>query len=329
MDALLNQLLNLEPNKLTTDLKSYNFLVYAKPGLGKTTFATELFGEKSLILGAEFGYKGIPNAIGMPVADYPSLMNLANALDTNEAREKFDTIIVDTTTKIGEMIENFILSQFGKEKIGDCLPHGGAYPLINRYYNMVFNKLKARGYNFVYICHAGTEDIKNSKGEKIDEKYFPKMSDRINSLIEPEVDYTLFLTLNKDGERIIVTDRTNKNVGKRRTDLPLTMPLNADLFKEEFKKGIEKKSNGNTTDEKKNTTVVGFKKKSRDYKEIVKEIRELGRTLTDMDKGQDAVAIVNNRLGMDSNGIQRTLDVCTQENEEMLEMIVIDLKKLL
>lgn len=325
---LLQQLLNLEPNKLTTDLKSYNFLIYAKPGLGKTTFATELFGDRALILGAEFGYKGIPNAMGMPVADFPSLMNLANALDTKEAREKFDTLIVDTTTKIGDMIENFILSQYGKEKMGDCLPHGGAYPLINRYYNMVFNKLKARGYNFVYICHAGTEDIKNDKGEKIDEKYFPKMSDRINSLIEPEVDYTLFLTLNKDGERIIVTDRTTKNVGKKRTDLPLVMNLNADKFKEELRKGIEEKAKGQVTNEKKETTVVGFKKESRDYKELVQEIKDLGRVLTDNGKGQDALAIVNNRLGQDGNGRQRSLDICTQENEEVLLMILDELKRL-
>ena len=46
-------ILNLTPNKLTTDLTSYNFLLYSTPGMGKTTFATKMFPTKSLILGAE------------------------------------------------------------------------------------------------------------------------------------------------------------------------------------------------------------------------------------------------------------------------------------
>ena len=45
-------------------------------------------------------------------------------------------------------------------------------------------------------------------------------------------------------------------------------------------------------------------------------------------KLNDATAIVNNRLGKDDNGIQRTLDNCTQENVQMLETIILELKKL-
>lgn len=325
---MILDILNLKPNKISTDFKSYNFLLYSTPGVGKTTWATKMFPTKSLIIGAEFGYKGIPGAIGVPVPNYYSLLQYAEALDTDEAREAYDTLIIDTTTKVGEMIEEYILSMFGKDSLGECKAHGGAYPLINRYYNVVFNRLKARGYNFVYICHAKTEDIKNDKGEVIAQRYLPKMSDRLNSLIEPEVDYTFFITLDKNGERILVTDNTPKNVGKQRTNLPKYMPLDIDIFMEEFKKGVLEKAQGEVTDDKINTTVIQSAQQERNYKDIVNEIKALGKSLTDIGKQKDAVAIVNNRLGQDNNNVQRTLDQMTQENAQMLETIVMELKNL-
>lgn len=325
---MIQDILNLQPNQVTNDITSYNFLLYSSPGIGKTTWATKMFPERALIIGAEFGYKGIQGAIGVPVPDYYTLLQYVDQLDTDAAREKYDTLIIDTTTKVGEMIENYILSMFGKDSLSDCKSHGGAYPLINRYYNLAFNRLKARGYNFVYICHSVAIEIKNEKNEVIGYKYKPKMSDRINSLIEPEVDYTFFLTLDNDGNRILVTDNTPKNVGKHRTDLPLIIPMDIDKFNEEFKKGADAKAGGKATSEKINNNVTSFKQTERDYKEVVKEIKELGQSLAMLNKLNDATAIVNNRLGKDDNGIQRTLDNCTQENVQMLETIILELKKL-
>ena len=162
--AQILDILNIQPNKISTDLTSYNFLLYSMPGIGKTSLAVSLFPEKHFILGAEYGFKGIPGAIGVAVPDYFSLNQYVKQLDTVEARERFDTIIVDTTSKIGSMIEEYVLSQYGKNFLGDCKQHGGAYPLINRYYDLAFNKLKARGYNFVYICHANETSVTNEEG---------------------------------------------------------------------------------------------------------------------------------------------------------------------
>lgn len=325
---MIQNILNLQPNKITTEITSYNFLLYSQPGIGKTTWALKMFPEKSLILGAEFGWKGIPGAIGVPVPDYYTLLQYVDQLDTDEAREMYDTLIIDTTTKIGELIENYILSMYGKDTLSECKSHGGAYPLINRYYNLAFNRLKARGYNFVYICHAGTEEVKNEKGEVIGQKYKPKMSDRINSLIEPEVDFTFFLTLNSNGERIIVTDNTPKNVGKQRTNLPKIIPMDIEVFKAEYVKGVKEKGKNSVIDEKIENNVVGFKPQERGYKEVIAEIKKLGQEAAKRGKLNDATAIVNNRLGKDDNGVQRTLDDCTQENIQMLETIILELKKI-
>lgn len=325
---MIQNILELQENVLTTNLNSYNFLLYSLPGIGKTTFAYEMFPTKSLVLGFEMGYKGIPGVKGVPIPNYYTFLQYVDQLDTDEARAAFDTLIIDTTTKVGEVVEEYILSMYGKDSLGEAKAHGGAYPLINRYYNMPMNRLKARGYNFVYICHAKSEDIKNAKGEIIGERFLPKMSDRINGLIEPEVDFTFYLTLNTAGERILVTDNTPKNIGKQRTNLPKFLPLDVEKFKEEFDKGVKEKANGTVIDTKVETTVVQFRQEDRDYKVVVNEIKEMGKKLVEAGKGNEAFAIVNNRLGQDSNNVQRTLDNVTQENIQMLETILLEIKKL-
>lgn len=324
---MIYDVLNLEPNILSSELTSYNFLIYGGSSLGKTTFAVELF-PKHIILGVEYGFKGIPGAVGVPVADYYSLLQYAEQLDTDEARAKYDTIIVDTTSRVSEICEDYVTSIYGKNTVGDCKSRGGAFPLINKFYNQIFNRLKARGYNFVYISHVKETEVKNGD-EVLYVKSTPKMSERIDAMISPEVDYALFLTLDKDGNRIIVTDSTIKNFGKRRTNLPLTMPLNAKLFKEEFVKGVNEKANGKATEEKKLTTAIQSKHKDIDYKELVLEIKALGEKAKEVNKLKEAVSIVNNGLGLDDNNNQRTLDMATQENLQALLTIKTQLEKIL
>ena len=324
---MIQDILNLKPNVITNDLSSYNFLIYGDAGTGKTTLAVELF-PKSIILGAEYGFKGINGAIGVSVPDFYTLMQYCEALDTDEAREKYDTIIVDTTTKIGEIIESYILGMYGKNTLGECGAFGKAYQMVSRLYNQCFNKLKARQYNFVYICHAKATDIKQGE-EVLYQRYTPKMSDRLDGLITPEVDFVLFLTHDKNNDKVIISDNTPKNYAKRRIDLPLSMHLSAETFKEEFAKGIEKKSKGNFTTEKKDTTVVAAKEKEIDYKILVKDIKELGTVAKNKNMTKEAIATLNNILGVDDSGIQRTLEQMTQLNVELLKVAKSELENLL
>lgn len=326
---MIQDLLKLEPTKLNINLTNYNFLIYAEPGIGKTTFATQLFPEKSLILGAELGYKGIPNVYGVPIPDYLTLRKYVDQLDTVEARDRFDTLIIDTTTKIGEIIEQYVLSIYGKETLGDCKAHGGAYPLINRYYNKLFDRLKARGYNFIYICHSVESEIKGDMGQVVGVKNVPKMSDRLNSLISPEVDFIFYLTFNGDRQRIVVTDQTQYNVGKQRIKLPTVMPLDAKMVKEEFEKSIDSISNGDYNNSIIKNTVMGHKTPERNYTEILAEIEFLYQSIVGVGLEGSAIELVNGILGKDDSGIQRTLSNMNQSNAESLEVIVIELRKIL
>lgn len=330
MTQIMN-ILEIQPNKLSTDLTSYNFLLYSEPGVGKTTLAVNMF-KKHFIIGAEYGFKGIPGAVGVSVPDYFALSQYVKQLDTAEAREKFDTIIVDTSSKIGSIIEEYVLSMYGKNFMGDCKNHGGAYPLINRYYDLAFNKLKARGYNFVYICHSDVEIFRNEAGDEINRYYRPSLKDRLRKMIEPEVDYIFFLTKDKEGNRIAVTDSTTKNFGKSRSNLPTVVSIENEgkELLEALRNGIVEKGGELITEERANTTAIQKESSERDYLEVITEIKKLGMELSQKDRevAKAAMEITNNALGTNDDGVQRKLDEMTQLNYQVLIKILADLTDL-
>ena len=106
------------------------------------------------------------------------------------------------------------------------------------------------------------------------------------------------------------------------------MPLDIENFKKEYEKGVQSKANGQITDKKIANNVVGFKPGERDYKEVINDIKLAGQKFAEAGKLADAEAIVNNRLGKNDVGAQRTLDMCTQENVQMLETILLELNKI-
>lgn len=56
---------NLQPTKISRDLKGYTIFIYGEPKVGKTTIASKF--KKSLIFGFEKGYSALPNIYAVPV----------------------------------------------------------------------------------------------------------------------------------------------------------------------------------------------------------------------------------------------------------------------
>lgn len=322
---MVENLLTLEKTKINGNQLSCSFLIYGQPGIGKTTFSTQLFGDRSILLGAEYGFKLIPNIYAVAVPDYITLTQYVDQLDTDEIREKFDTIIIDTVTRIGEIIEAFILSKYGKDSLGDCKPLGGAYPYINLYYNRLFDRLKKRGYNFIYICHATVGEIKDLGGNVV-KKIKPLLTDRISKFLEPEVDFIFYLTQNPQGEKMVVTDNTPYNVGKQRIKMAQFLPLNAEIVKKEIADSIERESSGQVNNELRGH-IQSFKSE-RNYQEILRDIQTIYENIKDEQLKEQIVIYTNKMLGTDYNGEQITFATANQDNAESLELILLELKKL-
>ena len=58
----LEDIINLQPNKIPNDVKSYSTFIYGFPKAGKTSFVNDMYGEKVLFIATERRHDAIPNA---------------------------------------------------------------------------------------------------------------------------------------------------------------------------------------------------------------------------------------------------------------------------
>lgn len=341
MKINVENILNLKNNANKVSLRpdSYNYLFYGLPGSGKTSIAASMFPNHIMIQG-EIGSKGLLGVNGVPVADYKDLYDLCNVLSKDQVKEAYDTVIVDTATKIGKLIENFITGKHGKEVMKDVYTRGGAYPLIDKYWDECFNKVKSKGYNFVWLCHAATEDVKDPKNDDrvLYKKYSPKLSGRISGLIEPEVDYTFFFTHNNEDLKV-VTCRTKKNEGKNRTNVVRKMPTVLDLSEnpkesakiilDELTISIKAYGADNITEEKVVTNLEQSIRKSVDIEILKEEVKANAAKLKEAGKFEEAKNLMERAFGVDEDGNQRKLSELTQSAETTLLKLIDDMKELL
>jgi len=101
-------ILNIEPNKISRDLKGKYVLIYGDPKSGKTTLASQF--PKSLLCAFEIGYHALPGIKAVDITKWSDFKRVCKQLKTEEARATYDTVIVDTIGIAIDMCEKYILS---------------------------------------------------------------------------------------------------------------------------------------------------------------------------------------------------------------------------
>lgn len=203
-----------KPNSRKKGLK---MLVYGQSGTGKTVLGLSF--PKIVAVDSEDGYAWYEgtdrakNIVG--ILDTQSFEDLSNLLDDLEdSIDEFDTLIVDSETKIHENIQEALIEveesralRKGKDVLDANLSirsYGKIKQLESRLQNLKV-KLASQGINIVSIAQAQDEmkDMGNSKRIKIGEK--PNMAK--NAQFDYDVVLRLFV---KDGKYmgIVEKDRT-------------------------------------------------------------------------------------------------------------------------
>ena len=87
-------LLNIQANVISRDLRSKYVLLAGPPKIGKTEFCTQA--PDALILAFEIGTNARPGAMVQPVTKYSDFKLILRQLEKPEVKEKFSTICIDT-----------------------------------------------------------------------------------------------------------------------------------------------------------------------------------------------------------------------------------------
>ena len=118
LDSLKKMKEDNAKKKISIDLRNYNMILYGTPDAGKTTLASALFEGQHILLACEYGSSASLCSNDVPVASYKDLLEVTRVLATKEAYEEFGGVcIIDTVTRLGEIITSNILNKYNKKII--------------------------------------------------------------------------------------------------------------------------------------------------------------------------------------------------------------------
>lgn len=294
--------------------------------IGKTTFcATQL--PKPLIVATEVGYKAIPGAMAINVTKWTQFKQIIKQLDNPVAREKYETIVIDTAVILSSLCEEYICQQNGVSSLSE-IPYGKGYALYEKEMSNAFRKITMMGLGLVFITHQEIKVNKNDKGEEY-ETIQPVLDKRSMKIINALVDFILYIgsEWNEQGvnERFFYTRNTPFVVaGSRFGNLAPKIPFTYDALITEIGKAIEKNTGGDSslfTNEK-----VEYKEEiKRPFSETMAEAGQIWAQFPKTPEWNDRkMKIVEEYFGQPIK-----LSTAVESQQDLVESVIDDLKNLL
>ena len=102
-------ILNIEPTVISKDLKGKFVCIYSLPKVGKTSLACQF--PKNLLLGFEHGWNAIGGAKATDITKWTDFKLVLRQLEKPEAKQMYETIIIDTITIAWDLCEQFICAR--------------------------------------------------------------------------------------------------------------------------------------------------------------------------------------------------------------------------
>lgn len=193
-------LLTVEETDMTCDLRGVKIFIYGNNDTGKT-FQSMRF-PKPLLLMAEAGgsaIKGNKVLIGTWSEFTNYVKQLTDTKKLKDMQEKYQTIIIDTTSALVGLAEDFVCKEFNVRDLSEITGKQNGYKIYRKDFEQKINLLCGQGYTVIFIDHEEmTDKIDEITGEEC--KYFiPKGSNNEKGstrFVRDLCDFTLYLKKN-------------------------------------------------------------------------------------------------------------------------------------
>ena len=319
-------LMNLEPTKISRDLKGKFVLIYGLPKSGKTSLATRW--PKSLLLAFEKGYNALSGIMAYDVPSWTTMKEVLRELKKPAIQAKFDNIVIDTTSIAWDRCSEYICQQNNIKDLTD-LAWGKGTKACAKEFEKMWRDISLLGYGLVFLAHA---EEKTPFGSSDDSQTYiaPMLDKRPYRIINGMVDVIACIDIDAEsGERFLQLRSTPKIfAGSRFGYMPDRVPLDYDAFVEALANAIEQEGDatgGLIVDERldlKNTP------KTRPFSEAMEEAKELWTSILDKDDSDETFERMN-QIIEDQFGSRIKLSSTTEKQQGMLELAILDLRDLL
>ena len=319
-------ILNIKPSVISRDLRGKYVLLYGKPKSGKTTAATSF--PNALLCAFEKGYNAIGGVRSVDITTWSDFKQVLRQLDKPEAKQMYETIIIDTITIAWDLCEQFICAQNSVQKIAD-IPWGGGYSAAKKEFESSLRKVTQMGYGVVLIAHNTSRIEKAADGTEL-EIISPDLPKRAAEICNGIVDIIGYIGNEyKDGEykRWLYTRETpTLFAGSRFKYLAPKIEFGYTQLVDAISKAIDEA-------EKHGATVVDklevVQHSGPDYNALMKEAKELWTKLVHPDdNGDEAMARTILKKIELNFGRPMKISEITEDQATILELIVIEMREL-
>lgn len=318
---MLVDILNIQPQVISRDLRSKFLLLAGPPKIGKTEFCT--MAPDSLILAFEVGTNARPGAMVQKIDTWSTFKLVLRQLDKPEAKEKFSTICVDTVGIAYDLCEKFICAQAGVQKIGD-IPYGGGYAQLSKEFDDALRKITMMGYGLIMTCHL--KENADDDGKIIG--YKPDLNNRCLKIVNGLVDIigVITQTWNEQGEseRWIQTRATPTiTAGSRYKYLAPRIPFGYQEFLKALGEAIDKEQEHGAVVV--DTAPVVDESEKLSYEDIRTEASQLWAELVAADE-DNAVRIMKKAEMIFGRTVK--LSEITEDQTDLFYLVLLDMRDL-
>lgn len=201
---------SLEPSKISRDLKGKFLLIYGQPKTGKSTFGSQL--PRSLFLNFEQGTNALAGIRSVPILRWTDFKKVLTQLRKPQAREMYDSIVVDTASIAWQLCEKYICQREGVDTIRD-VPWGGGWNMLKAEFSECWREITLLGFGILFIAHSKERptEMKDEDGNAIT-AVAPDLPNNAYTIINSIVDIIGYLQvqMNPDGtsQRYLYTRST-------------------------------------------------------------------------------------------------------------------------
>lgn len=282
-------ILNIKPTSISRDLKNKYLLIYGKPKTGKTTFAASF--KKNLILATEVGFNFLSGATVQTIERWSDYRLVIRQLAKPEAKEKYDTITIDTVSILYDLCKKYVAGKHGVADISE-ISWGRGYAEVKKEFEDSLRSISLMGYGIILIAHSKTRteiDVNGSEEEIVSPDLDKRAAQACNALVDIVGYIHTSFDENGNSERHLYTRQTPYLfAGSRIKHLPAKIKLGYDELVNAIAEAIEKEAEegGQVVDSKPDR-----KKEQLDYEEIRDEAQKLWVSLIEKDKNNASLIL--------------------------------------
>ena len=323
-------ILNIQPTQLCKDLRGRFVMLYGQAKSGKTSMSA--MWPKPLLVAFEKGYNAIVGIRPVDMTSWADFKKVCRQLKKPEAKEVYETVIIDTVAIAYSLCEKYVLNREGVQAIGD-IPYGKGWGMLKDEFETTFRELTQLGYSLVFIAHSKTKktEYTDEEGNEL-EALAPDLPNAAYQIVNRMVDIIGYIGVEYDlksgqSARYLYTRGTPTIfAGSRYRYLAPKIELSYQNLVDSIAEAMEMEANLTGTSLISEKDVDYTFTTGRSFAETMTEAKTLWNQIiqTQGDAGRDKISkIIFNVFHHDMQ-----LSKATEEQQELVELVIDDFKKI-